>query len=366
MISKPLQNILRENQLDGIILSDSKNIAYITNLHSFSSEEREAFLLILKNKKIIITDGRYTEAVLKKVKDFTVLERSAAKGIGEIIKDICGNYKIKKLGFEDNNLTFAEYKFIKKVLRENTKLVPAGKYLRNLRIVKDEKEISLIKKACKIGDEAFEHILPKIKIGVSEKEIAETLESFIKRKGASLSFYPIVAFGKNSSMPHHQTSNKLLTKSDKFILLDFGVKIENYCSDMTRTVFMGKQKSKIREMYQTVYNSQEKAVDSLNSSIRLNKSIFTAKVDKVARDLIINKGFHTIPHSLGHGIGLEVHEPPFLSPKSKDELLPNMVFSIEPGIYIPGLGGVRIEDLVVLTPKGIKFLTRSKKELIEL
>jgi len=282
--------------------------------------------------------------------------------------------KIKKIGIEENDLSVAEYKKI----RKHFKTVNL-KELSNLRTIKGEDEILKIEKACKLGDEAFDFILKKLKLGVSEKQIAFELEFFIKRNGADISFPPIVAFGKNSSIPHHQTSDKRL-KTKSIVLLDFGVKLGNYCSDMTRTIFFGKADDKFKKIYNTVLASQQKAIESLKSSMVNGQwsidarnadssevdSIRASDIDLVTRNHIVKQGYPTIPHSLGHGIGIEVHESPRLSPESKDILKPGMVFSIEPGIYMPGFGGVRTEDLVVLEKKGLRLLTHSPKEIIEI
>ena len=189
------------------------------------------------------------------------------------------------------------------------------------------------------------------------------MEYFIKKHGAELSFPSIVAFGKNSSVPHHQTGNTKLTERIKLILLDFGVKYENYCSDMTRTIFFGKPSEKQKKIFEVVLEAQQKAANFLGSAIKFGKKVSASEVDKAARDYIISKGYLTIPHSLGHGIGLEVHEHPSLSPRSKDTLKEGMVFSIEPGIYLPNFGGVRVEDLFVIQKNTLNQLTLSSKKL---
>ncbi|MCR4305907.1 MAG: M24 family metallopeptidase, partial [Candidatus Daviesbacteria bacterium] len=192
----------------------------------------------------------------------------------------------------------------------------------------------------------------------------------IRTKGAVISFPTIAAFGKNSSIPHHQTGNTKLGpesssgREGQVILLDFGVKFENYCSDMTRTIFFGKPTGKQKDIYNEVLESQQKAVDYIKGLIKTGQEIRSAGVDKVARDYILSKGYPSIPHSLGHGIGLEVHEHLSLSPKSKESLKEGMVFSIEPGIYLTDFGGVRIEDLFVYEEKGLRQLTVSPKKII--
>lgn len=216
-----------------------------------------------------------------------------------------------------------------------------------------------------MGDDTFEHILKKLKVGVSEKEIVFEIEYFLKKNGAEISFPPIVAFGKNSSIPHHQSGETKLKRED-FVLLDLGAKVESYCSDMTRTIIFGKASEKQKKIYRTVLETQKRAVDFINIQIKLGKQVRAKEVDKVAREYIKSKGYLDIPHSLGHGIGLEVHEHPSLSPKSKDILKNGMVFSIEPGIYIAGFGGVRIEDLFVLEKDKIRQITLSPKQIIEI
>lgn len=223
-------------------------------------------------------------------------------------------------------------------------------------------EISLIEKACKLTDKTFEYILTKIKKGVTEKELSLEIQRFIRANGAGLSFRPLVSFGKNTAEVHHKPTDRKLKKNN-IIILDFGAKIEGFCSDMTRTVFMGKATKKQKKIYSAVLKAQQKAVNFLSSDA---KTIMTSEVDKVARDYIILQGYPTIPHGLGHGIGKKVHEPPKISPKSKAILKPGMVFSVEPGIYIKNFGGVRIEDLVVLEKTGPRILTKSPKRIIEL
>ena len=322
-------------------------------------------MLITNKENYLITDGRYSEAVAG-IPGFKLIEISSSNSLEKVFENL--SKKIKKLGIDESNITVAENKKLKKYFRA----IPIPD-LKNLRVIKDKSEISKIEKACKLGDEAFDFILKKLKLGVSEKQIAFELEFFIKRNGADISFPPIVAFGANSSIPHHQTSDKRL-KTNSIVLLDFGVKLGNYCSDMTRTIFFGKANDKFKKMYKTVLDAQEKAIERLShlgggrmdSSEVNSREIKAADVDRVARDYTIKQGFPSIPHSLGHGIGIEVHEPPHLSPTSKVGLKPSMVFSIEPGIYIPGYGGVRIEDLVVLEKNASRLLTHSPKEIIEI
>lgn len=346
---KKLKDQIKKEKLDAVFISSVSNIEYLSGYSNFSRDEREAYLFVGHDFEYIITDGRYAEAIRKEVPHLKLFER----GHKELVESLFKKHKkeVKTLGIEEDNLTIAEFKKIKKHFK-NIKHINVG----HLRSIKEKWEIEKIKKACSIGDQAFKFILGKIKIGVSEREISRELEKYIKEKGAEFSFPAIVAFGKNSSVPHHQTGNTKLKDGD-FVLIDMGAKVDSYCSDMTRTVFFGKPNDQQRKIYQVVLEAQQKAIDFANDSIKRGKIIQASDVDKLAREYIKSKGFGDIPHSLGHGIGLEVHEHPSLSPKSRDILKEGMVFSIEPGIYIEGFGGVRIEDLYVLGKNGLKQIT---------
>lgn len=345
-------------KLDGVLITSVSNITYLTGYSNFSVEEREAYLLLTKDKSYIFTDARYAEAIKKSVPHFELKEINQKTPLKEIILNLSKKHDLIKIGIEEDDLKVTEHKFFSKHFNSLKKFET-----QKSRSVKTDEEIKLIKKACQIGDKAFEYILNQIKIGISEKELASKLEIFIKKQdGAALSFETIVAFGPNSSVPHHQTGDTMLkNKNGQFVLLDFGVKYKNYCSDMTRTVFFGPASGKQKKIYEVVLVAQHKAVEYIQENC--NKEIILSKVDKVAREYITSKGFPSIPHSLGHGIGLQVHEHPSLSPKSKDILKPGMVFSIEPGIYLEEFGGVRIEDLFVFDGKKVKSLTNASKKL---
>lgn len=371
-----LNKLLTKNSLDAALISSPANIIYLTNFSHFYHTEREVFLLITKKNRYIFTDGRYTEAIKKHFQSnviarpsktaaaisnknkFQLLEISSQNSFDNLLKNIVKKEKILSLGIETNNITVAEHKKIASVVK-NLKHFD----LTELRIKKDKKEISAIQKACEIGDETFTFILKKIKSGITEKEIAYEMENFIRKKGAEISFRTVVAFGKNSAYPHHKTGNDRLENNDT-ILLDFGVKYENYCSDMTRTIFLGKASPEKKRVYATVLTAQQKAIEYLKKNIK--NQIPLSSIDKIARDYIIAQNFPSIPHSLGHGIGLQDHEPHPLSPKSKEIVKNGMVFSVEPGIYLTDSVGVRIEDLIAIQDNKVIHLTHSPKTLIEL
>lgn len=354
---REIRKKLTKERLDGVLISSVSNITYLTGYANFSEREREAYLIVGGDFQYIITDGRYTDAIKKQITHFTLLERNHQTPTEKLFESL--KKRIKRLGFEEDNLTVSEYKLVKKHFK--TKHFKTADF----RSIKNSDEIKKIEKACQIGDLAFDYILKKIKVGVTEEEVALELENFVRSQKGKISFPPIVAFGGNCAIPHHQTGDKRLTINDKLILMDFGVKWENYCSDMTRTIFFGKPSKRQEDIYYTVVKAQQEAVDFLNSSIKSGQTVRAAQVDKVARKYITSKGYPSIPHSLGHGIGLEVHEHPFLSPKSKETLKEGMVFSIEPGIYLSGFGGVRIEDLLVYEKEGLRQITTSSKNLIK-
>lgn len=360
-----IKKLLHTNSLDACLITSVPTIIYLTGFSNFSTEEREAFLLITKKNQYILTDGRYTTAVRKEVTTFSLKEISSRTPLKEVLGKLIKKHSVKTLGIEENDMHVNEFKNIRKLVR-STKNFPAA----SPRIKKEPAEVAMIEQACKLGDKTFTFICEQITSGMTEKEIAYLLENFMRQQGAEPSFTSIVAFDENAAVPHHQTSNTKLGKKG-LVLLDFGVKYNNYCSDMTRTIFLGKARDEQKKVYQTVYQAQQKAITFLNLQLPIlnssdYKTIQAADVDNAARGYIVSQGYPSIPHSLGHGIGLEVHELPSLSPISKHRFENGMVFSIEPGIYLPEKLGVRIEDLFVIENNKLRQLTHSSSNLIEL
>lgn len=221
-------------------------------------------------------------------------------------------------------------------------------------------KLQSVKRACEIGDKVYSQILKKLRVGVSEKEISREIVRMIRTSNARLAFRPIVAFGKNAAEPHHKATNKKLNKNDGFIKIDLGAKFNGYCSDMTRTIFIGRPNTRQKKIYKTVLLAQQKAIKKVKANVK------TYELDKIARNYIVKLGFDPIPHSLGHGVGKKVHEKPRLSPVSNEVLENGTIFTIEPGIYIKGYGGVRIEDTFYLNKGKLIQLTKSPKNLIEI
>jgi Xaa-Pro aminopeptidase len=357
-----LRTILKEQNLDAVLVSSVPNITYLSGYGGFSTEERDAFLFITKKNAYIITNALYITAIREHVTHLIIIEQTRDNPLRNILSKLVAKHAIKRIGFEDANLSVAEYTNLKS---HKKLLTPIN--LEDLRVVKTQTEIDAIKKACEIGDAAFAFIKTKIKIGMTEQEVANLLEMYMKQQQADSSFRTIVAIGKNAAIPHHLAGDSKL-KANTNILLDFGVRYELYCSDMTRNIFFGKATKEYRNVYQTVLDAQQKAIEALESMLakRNPEKISMKDIDRVARDYIISKGYPSIPHTLGHGIGLEVHEGFRLYHLVEGNFANGMVFSIEPGIYVPNQTGVRIEDLFSIEKNKLVRLTNASRELIEL
>ena len=339
---------LFKNNIDIMLVTGTESKFYLSGFKSTAY-----FLLLTKEKDYLITDFRYLTAA-KDLEDVFSLERIS---YDRSINDILMPFTNQKIGLEVTKMNVEEYMGVKEIFKDN--IVLTKDFITKIRSVKDKEEIENLKKAEAIGDQAFEYILTELKVGVTEIEIANKLEFFMKSKGASkLSFDSIVAFGVNSTKNHAIPSDRKLEDGD-FALMDFGCVYNDYCSDMTRTVGIGNISDKQREIYAIVKKAQQKAVDEIKAGL------ICKNFDAIARDIITNEGYGEFyGHGLGHGVGLEIHEEPYMNPMSESILLDNQVVTIEPGIYIPNEFGVRIEDLIVVKKDGHINLTSSPKELI--
>ncbi len=353
-----LKTLISKQKFDAILISSVPNIIYITEYNGFSPLEREAYLLVTKSKAYLIVSALHIEEAKKMAKNVEVVERTRDYPFREILKKLIKKYSIKQGGFEGDNLTFAEHDALSPLFK---KMGPCD--LTNLRLLKTSSEISSIKKACSSGDLAYSHMLKNLRIGMTEKEVAMELEFFIRKAGHELSFPPVVAFEEFAAIPHHNSGN-LKLKKNNLVLLDFGAKVDNYCSDMTRVFFIGKATKEQKKVYSTVVTAQQKAVEYIESQLKKGKKPISTIVDSTARDYTTSQNYPPFNHS-SHGIGLEVHENPHVS-SSKETLENGTVFSIEPGIYLPGKFGVRIEDLYAIVNNRLVTLTHSPKELIEI
>lgn len=356
MISKNLEKFrekLKSLSCDCALISNDTNRNYLTG---FMGDE--SFALISEKKGYFITDSRYVEQAKIEVLDFEILEYKGK--IEEFINDILVKNNIKSLAIEEEYTSLKKYEIYKETFK-NIEIKKLGTVVEDLRVIKNKREVELISKAANIADNAFEHIMPFIKPGVSEEYIALKLEMYMRGNGASgVSFPTIAASGKRSSLPHGMATDKIIEKGD-FITLDYGCIYKGYCSDMTRTLVVGKASPKQREIYNIVLEANKAVIESVKEDITC------FELDSIARDIITNRGYgNYFRHGLGHGVGREIHEMPRVSPKSNEVLKKGMIITDEPGIYIENFGGVRIEDLLVVTENGCKVLSNSPKELIEL
>lgn len=340
-------------EIDAMLVYSPLNIRYLSGFTGST-----AYLYISKKNQILLTDFRYIEQASNECKGFEIIDL-LQNGLIATINECIKKDSAKKIAFE-SSITYQEYQSLLNGLK-SIELIAGDQLIEDIRMIKDDSELELIQHAVSIGDQAFTHILDFIKPGITELEIALELEYFMKKQGATkLSFDSIVASGIHSSMPHASPTDKKIENGD-FLTLDFGCIYKGYCSDMTRTVVIGKASDQQKNIYQKVLEAQLKAINSIKAGLH------STDIDKLARDVIDSAGYKdNFGHGLGHGVGLYIHENPRLSPIGKYTLLENMVVTVEPGIYIQGFGGVRIEDMVVVKNNGCNNFTHSPKELIEL
>ena len=345
---KWLRNQLLSMKLDGIIVSNPVNIRYLTGL------SEEGILIIAPKENIFVTDSRYIESVNRKL---TIEDEIVAYNLRDLSKyDYEAIFMISEnVGFEENYVTYEKYKNYLQTYQVN--LVETEGLIENQRIIKDETEIENIKKACSITDNAFEYIIRNIKRGMTEKQVAFELEKYMISNGAdSLAFNSIVAFGENTSMPHSVPTDRVIESGD-IVQFDIGCKYNGYCSDMSRVVFVEEVKDEYKEIYDFVYDEQKKMEEALKDGVNIKTVVKDRETDYRLKN-------YQVMHSFGHGVGLDIHELPVLHSKKDNMLKENSVIAIEPGVYIPGKFGVRIEDTVQITKFGCISLTKSEKNYI--
>lgn len=347
-----LRGLMNEKGIDAVLLVGDYNRNYLSGFTG-----NESFSVITQNKAFFITDSRFTEQAKDQVKDYEVVQYNKNTSFQEFLGNLVKENGIKKLGFEEDIISVGTYNLYKSKIQ--CEMLPMEGMVEKIRILKDESELKLIRKAAEIADKAFEHMVKFIKAGMTEREIGLELEFYMKKLGATdLSFPSIVASGVRSSLPHGEATDKVVNKGE-FLTLDYGCVYEGYCSDMTRTVVIGEPSEKMKEVYNTVLEAQEKALKAYKPGA------CAIDVDETARGYIREKGYGDyFGHGLGHGVGREIHEAPSVGYRSTEELKPGMVVTDEPGIYIPGFGGVRVEDLLVITESGSEVLSKSPKQLI--
>lgn len=347
-----IRKTLRKKELDALIITHPINRRYLTQFTGTAG-----VVVISQESQLFITDFRYVEQAEEQIKGYTIIEHT--KSIDLEIAEQLKRLQVKRVGFEENDITFAEYRRYQKLFE--CELIPMSGVVENIRVIKSVDELDILKKAANIADAAFDHIQSYIKPGVKEIDIAHELEFFMRKQGAtSSSFDIIVASGYRSALPHGVASEKKI-QSGELVTMDYGALYNGYCSDITRTVAVGSISDELKNIYETVLEAQKCGVAGIRPGMTGKEA------DALTRDYITYQGYGDyFGHSTGHGLGMEVHEEPRLSMQSETVLTQGMVVTVEPGIYVPGVGGCRIEDDIVITTTGNERLTFSTKELIQL
>ena len=344
-----LRDRIKMQNLQGIIISNPVNIKYLIGL------DAEGILLITPKENIFITDGRYVEAVNKTL---TIDDEIIVYDMKDLSKDDYENFFLfcENVGFEEEYVTYAKYKSFLQRYKINSLNETEG-IIEKQRMKKDPHEIELIKKACEITDNCFLHLKSYIKVGLTEKQIAQEIENFFIENGADgVAFETIVASGINSSIPHAVPTDKVIEEGDS-ITIDMGCKYKGYCSDMTRTIFACYVPEGIKPIYELVLKNQKQVINEISEGVNLKN------ITRMVENDFKLHGYDFI-HALGHGVGMEVHELPFFSSKIDFIAKENMIVTDEPGIYIPGKFGVRIEDTLIVYKGMSEPLTKSEKDYV--
>jgi Xaa-Pro aminopeptidase len=347
-----LRQKLAELEVDAIFVSQSENRRYLSGFDGSAG-----YLLITDKDAVIATDFRYVEQVKRQSPDYRLFQITGdmADWFTELIADLRG----QKLGFESQHISFAMYRQISditKKLESAPKPVFLEGLVESLRAIKDAEEIELIARAADISDRAFGHIEQNMKAGMSEKEVAWEVERFMREHGSqAVPFDIIVAAGPNAALPHARPSERVIQEGEP-VLMDFGARVNGYASDLTRTICLGEPDDNFKKVYDVVLGAQLAAIELLKEDMTGEQA------DNLARTVIAEAGYaEAFGHALGHGVGLAAHEAPRLGPGSGEKLVSGMVFTIEPGVYLPGWGGVRTEDLVVLENGNLRVLSKARK-----
>jgi len=344
-----LREALAGEGLDAILITQPENRRYLSGFTGSAG-----VLLISQDQAILATDFRYYEQVERQAPGFHLAK--IKDKFESLLPELVHEVGAKRVGFESTHLTVDRYQEWQKIA-EDFELVPTKGLVEEIRTVKDEDELDKIRRAIALTDEAFAHIVSFIEPGMTEKEVAWEIEVFMRTHGAEkLAFDLIVGSGPNGAMPHATISERVIRAGEP-IVMDMGAMVDGYNSDLTRTICLGQPDDRFREIYNIVLEAQQAAERDIRPGMTGKEA------DEIARQVIERAGYgDNYGHGLGHGVGLAVHEKPGVGRLSEDVLKPGMVFTVEPGIYLPGWGGVRIEDIVVMREDGVEVLTQASKE----
>jgi Xaa-Pro aminopeptidase len=346
-----LRALLAQHDTEALLVTHAINRKYLSGFTGSSGA-----LLITADKALLYSDFRYRTQAPEQAPNFEFIEHQA--NMMDSIQETVHALHIHKLAFEPHEMSFESYSACASKL-EGIELKPSGKWIEQLRMIKDESELVIMKEAAELADRTFQHIVGILKPGMKEQEIALEIEFYMRHHGAvSSSFETIVASGERSALPHGVASARKL-QSGEYVKLDFGAYYQGYCSDITRTVMLGKPTDQHRHIYQIVREAQQAALEQIRPGMTGREA------DAIARNMIKDYGYGDLfGHGTGHGLGMEIHEVPRLSMTSDTVLEPGMTVTVEPGIYVVGFGGVRIEDDVVITRDGVDVLTHATKDFI--
>lgn len=352
-----LREVMSRIGVDAFLISQPESRRYLSGFtgHDHPPMDSAGFLFITQAEAILLTDSRTTEQAGKEAPYYEV--RRIDVRLAAALEQFVPGMGLSRIAFEGNHLPYRFYDEVSRSVGEAT-MVPTYDVVDHIRAIKGAAELEAIREAVAIADAVFAHVLTIVTPGMTEKQLVWEMESYMRKAGSEgVAFDTIVASGPNASMPHHVPGDRPLQAGEP-IILDWGARVRGYCSDITRTIVLGEAGEKLRQVYNTVLEAQEKA------EARIKAGMQGAKADGIARKVIEDAGFgEAFGHGLGHGVGLAIHESPRVGRASRDALEDGMVFSVEPGIYLPGWGGVRIEDLATLRGGKVIVLTRSPKQL---
>ncbi|OQY25890.1 MAG: hypothetical protein B6I34_01250 [Anaerolineaceae bacterium 4572_32.1] len=346
-----LRQKLTDKGLDAILITDPANRCYLSGFTGSAG-----VLIVSQDRALLATDFRYYEQVEKQAPQFELIKLQGK--FADLLPDLIAELGIHKLGFESKNVTVDMHQDLTDALPDGVEFVPTSDVVKELRAVKDEGELAALERAIALSDAAYAHIAEFMQPGMTEKQVAWELESYMRSNGAAkIAFDIIVAAGPNGAMPHARPGDRTIQPGEP-VVMDLGAVVDGYHSDLTRTVALGESNGRYRQVYEIVLQAQQEAIEGIRPGMTGQEA------DAIARRVIEDAGYgDKFGHGLGHGVGLVIHEKPGVGKLSDQELLkPDMVFSVEPGIYLPGEFGVRIEDLVVLRDDGPEVLSRAAKE----
>lgn len=345
------QAILQSRNIEALLFWSLENIHYLCGFTG-----SDGVLIVTPSGGYFLCDSRYWTQAEEEVRGFEIVHyKKKIEGIASFLMD----FNLRHIGFESYSLSYSSYRSLREKLPPETELIPLEEETRSLRLFKDSDELDRMKRAIDISTKAFRHLLGRIREGTVESELSFEMECFMRKGGAeAVSFDIVIASGRRSALPHGKASTKAIEKGD-LILIDFGCRFQGYHSDETCTLVLGEPAPEQKKVYDVVKEAHDRAIEAVRPGIPL------CELDRIARDSIHRAGYGDyFGHGLGHGVGLAVHEEPVVNGENRRVIEEGMVFTIEPGIYLPELGGVRLEDMILVTSHGAELLTTLPKELI--